>query len=56
MTGQHDKSTDSDSMRLCPDCQAPVTRGDERAGRCPGCGRVLLSLAQLAEPERESEI
>lgn len=31
--------------RLCPDCRGVIRRRDEWVGRCPGCGRPLLSLA-----------
>ncbi len=30
--------------RLCPDCRGIIRRRDEWIGRCPGCGRPLLSL------------
>jgi hypothetical protein len=39
-------------VRLCSSCQVPVIRGDERRGRYPGFGRVFVSLAQLAGPDR----
>lgn len=32
----------SEIVRLCPHCQAPATRADEQAGKCPGCGGLLL--------------
>lgn len=32
--------------RLCPGCRQPVTRGDERRGRCPRCAQPLLSLTE----------
>ena len=32
-------------VRLCDSCKRPVTHRDELAGRCPGCGAVLLTLA-----------
>lgn len=31
--------------RGCPGCWEPVTFGDEWKGKCPHCGRPLLSLA-----------
>ena len=40
--------------RLCGSCRESVTRADERAGRCPHCGQVLLSLVQ-GDQERDTE-
>lgn len=45
---------DAEHTRLCPSCQDIITRRDEKRGRCPGCGGLLLSLAfEVAFVKRE---